>query len=130
MGAELDPKRFGRVARLSTRKWPIFWEDYKRLVVIEQLDKTYVRLPEGVILIQARERRPIPSDTKIAVTLRDTRKCVYCGTTSGPFHFDHLYPLSRGGSDDPCNLVVACQQCNISKSDRTLMEWVSAQSDT
>ncbi len=32
---------------------------------------------------------------------------------------DHVRPRSRGGSDDPENLVTACRPCNTQKGDRT-----------
>lgn len=69
-------------------------------------------------------RDPLPSATKAAVLARDGRRCVYCGTLEGPFHFDHLFPFSRGGSDTPANLVIACVPCNSSKRDMTLREWM------
>ena len=31
---------------------------------------------------------------------------------------DHLIPKSRGGTDDPSNLVAACHACNSGKRDR------------
>jgi 5-methylcytosine-specific restriction endonuclease McrA len=48
-------------------------------------------------------------------------ECVYCG---GPFeHVDHVIPASRGGTDDPDNLVPACTPCNTSKGNKLLAEW-------
>jgi 5-methylcytosine-specific restriction endonuclease McrA len=47
--------------------------------------------------------------------------CVYCG---GPAtSMDHVIPRCRGGSDDPTNLVPACQSCNASKRELTPDEW-------
>lgn len=37
--------------------------------------------------------------------------------------FDHVIPRSRGGTDDPVNLVPCCHLCNASKHDRTIEEW-------
>lgn len=51
-------------------------------------------------------------------------ECVYCfrvGTTH-----DHVIPLSRGGSDTPDNIVIACHSCNASKGPRTPDEWRQA----
>jgi 5-methylcytosine-specific restriction endonuclease McrA len=48
-------------------------------------------------------------------TFRDCgRRCVYCATGLGLdlATLDHVYPLSRGGTHDPGNLVAACQRCN------------------
>ena len=50
------------------------------------------------------------------VVERDGGTCRYCGgpaTTA-----DHVIPKSRGGSDDPSNLVAACRSCNSAKRDR------------
>ncbi len=54
---------------------------------------------------------------------RDGRSCQYCGESYGPLCIDHVFPLSRGGSNDPDNLTVACVSCNSSKRDKTVSEW-------
>lgn len=51
-------------------------------------------------------------------------KCYYCKAPAGKdYQVDHVVPLSRGGSNDPANLVIACRSCNASKSDRLPHEW-------
>lgn len=54
---------------------------------------------------------------------RDEYRCVYCGATDVPLQLDHAIPRSRGGSDDPSNLVAACKPCNCSKGAKTVEEW-------
>lgn len=49
---------------------------------------------------------------------RDGARCRYCGSAKHPT-IDHVVPKSRGGSDEPANLVVACRSCNARKGDRT-----------
>jgi 5-methylcytosine-specific restriction endonuclease McrA len=50
--------------------------------------------------------------------------CFYCGVKVGySYHVDHVMPLSRGGSNGPENLVVACPTCNMNKHDKHPMEW-------
>ena len=45
----------------------------------------------------------------------------------GVYHVDHVMPLSRGGSNAPENIVLACQRCkNDSKHNHTVSEWLSA----
>lgn len=55
---------------------------------------------------------------------RQKGKCFWCGVKVGKiFHVDHVVPLSRGGSNDVSNLVVACPTCNLSKHNRMPHEW-------
>lgn len=54
--------------------------------------------------------------------------CAYCGirlfwNIKGDIHLDHIEPISRGGSNNPDNLCLACADCNHSKSNKTLAEW-------
>lgn len=42
-------------------------------------------------------------------------RCAYCGASDVPLERDHRIPVSRGGSDDPSNLVPACKPCNVRK---------------
>lgn len=56
------------------------------------------------------------------VTEKHGRLCVYCRCVMAD-SLDHVMPRSRGGSDDPSNLVPACRPCNSSKGARTPEEW-------
>jgi len=60
--------------------------------------------------------RSIPQDVKISVAVRDRGRCVYCGSNR-KLHYDHVYPYSKGGSNDVDNLQLLCQDCNLRKSD-------------
>ena len=74
---------------------------------------------------ERQKREPIPAALRRAVFERDGEQCAYCGGTDGPFHLDHIHPVSKGGLTTLKNLTVACQLCNCSKNDKTLDEWVS-----
>jgi 5-methylcytosine-specific restriction endonuclease McrA len=37
--------------------------------------------------------------------------------------FDEPLPVSRGGTDDPSNLVPACKPCNVRKSNQSPDGW-------
>lgn len=53
-------------------------------------------------------------------------RCFWCGSALGPgHHVDHLIALSRGGTNDASNLVLACQRCNTSKGDKLPTEWIN-----
>lgn len=69
-----------------------------------------------------RYKAEVSKEARAYVTKRDV-VCVYCGCEEGPFHIDHITPVSRGGSCDVSNLALACAPCNISKRDRTPEEW-------
>lgn len=51
--------------------------------------------------------------------------CYYCTqfTERIARTIEHRHPLSRGGLHHPDNLAMACRTCNISKSDRTELEY-------
>lgn len=51
------------------------------------------------------------------VLARDNFACVYCGSKE-KLEIDHIVPASKGGATSPKNLVVACEHCNGSKSDK------------
>lgn len=52
-------------------------------------------------------------------------RCWWCGCEVGTqYHVDHRVPLSRGGSNNPENLVVSCPTCNLKKNDRYPHEWI------
>jgi hypothetical protein len=56
------------------------------------------------------------------VMLRDGFACFYCGAKAGPdvqLGCDHVVPRSKGGSDDPENLVACCRSCNTGKTTNT-----------
>jgi hypothetical protein len=51
----------------------------------------------------------------------DGLDCAYCPAPAGSW--DHVIPVSRGGTDDRENLVPACIRCNTSKHAKTPEEW-------
>jgi 5-methylcytosine-specific restriction endonuclease McrA len=44
-------------------------------------------------------------------------QCFYCACDLAKvrFHIDHVIPLSRGGTNYPDNIVIACPRCNLEK---------------
>ena len=49
--------------------------------------------------------------------------CAYCGNP--PEHWDHMTPLSRGGSHTLANLAPTCGPCNLSKGSSSYEDWLS-----
>lgn len=60
---------------------------------------------------------------RLYILWRDHYQCQYCGATEAQLHIDHIFPKSRGGKDSISNLITSCRSCNLSKSDKTLLEW-------
>jgi hypothetical protein len=55
---------------------------------------------------------------------RDGHRCTYCGETPPRLHCDHIIPVIRGGLSTIDNLTTACADCNLSKSDSILEDWL------
>lgn len=55
---------------------------------------------------------------RFEILRRDGHTCRYCGAMAPdvPMTVDHVIPVTLGGSDEPANLVTACQDCNAGKS--------------
>jgi hypothetical protein len=67
----------------------------------------------------------IPSWLKKAVYLRDHGRCVLCQkdltgliSTDISLHYDHIVPLNKWGTNDPCNIQLLCDKCNLQKSSK------------
>jgi hypothetical protein len=61
---------------------------------------------------------------------RSEGKCHYCAAPldlTGEWHIEHQMPRALGGGDEGLNLVAACVRCNLSKSDRTALEFLAEQ---
>lgn len=62
-----------------------------------------------------RGRAAIPERVRHAVWRRDRGRCVECDTKED-LEFDHIIPLSRGGSSTERNLQLLCAKCNRQKA--------------
>lgn len=71
--------------------------------------------------VRAVGRRSIPFKTKVRVARRDNYTCQVCGEhlRDDDMEFDHVIPVSKGGSGEEHNLRLTCFDCNRKKSDRT-----------
>ena len=83
-------------------------------------DAGYVRVgakPRVPIRKLARESDKVDEVTRYAVYIRDGNTCVYCLTslTLADHTLDHVRPLSRGGTNNPRNLVACCTSCNSAR---------------
>ena len=56
----------------------------------------------------------------------DNLHCWYCGReVSNPreLTIDHIFPRSKGGTNDTDNIFLVCKSCNSSKGNKDIIEW-------
>jgi len=87
-------------------------------------EKKFAKLRKEIKLLEKLEsmevyesREPIPEDVRFAVWRRDEGKCVKCGIKNN-LEFDHIIPVSKGGSNTERNIQILCEKCNREKSDK------------
>lgn len=73
-----------------------------------------------------RSLQKIRLDARYLSLLKRVQKnlCFYCGCDMGETpSLEHLTPISKGGDNQPWNLVYACKSCNSKKHNSTLEEY-------
>ena len=77
--------------------------------------------------IYARKKKKDMDHIKLHVKLESNCQCVYCGKKfdilDRDLTIDHIIPTSKGGDDEPYNMVACCKVCNSSKSNNTIEWW-------
>jgi phage FluMu protein Com len=71
----------------------------------------------------SRRRAEVAIGLRFDVFKRDGFRCRYCGRSvddGAILHADHVIPQSKGGPTTKENLVTACFECNIGKSNKDL----------
>ena len=99
----------------------IYTDEQIRLILMEEYDKErkrFERLKRKYELSEyekAETSRPsIPERVRIEVWRRDEGKCVKCGSRER-LEYDHIIPVSKGGSNTTRNIELLCEQCNRRK---------------
>ena len=66
---------------------------------------------------RAKSRKGVAPRLRFQILARDGYRCVYCGATgdTAALHVDHKTSIAEGGTDEPENLVTACERCNLGK---------------
>lgn len=76
-------------------------------------------LPSEKEYLPKKPSRYIPFNVRIKVWLRDGGKCTRC-RAENDLEFDHIIPISKGGSNTENNIELLCKSCNRRKSDKIL----------
>jgi len=67
---------------------------------------------------------PITPEVQIHVSEEFDGKCAYCQEPATTF--DHIIPITKGGSSKLDNIVPACAACNSSKKNKDVFDWIKA----
>jgi 5-methylcytosine-specific restriction endonuclease McrA len=59
------------------------------------------------------------------ILILQKKRCWWCGEKikGRKYHVDHRIPITRGGSDNPENLVISCPECNLLKHTKLPQEF-------
>ena len=106
-----------------TNKHVVSSNEHQDLLVMQEADKErkdferLKRLYDSNATKEAKHKRgPIPEDVRIAAWRRDEGKCVQCDSNER-LEYDHIIPVSKGGSNTVRNIQLLCETCNRQKSD-------------
>lgn len=98
-------------------------DDEMLLQIMELEDKERIkferlkhRYSEAEKVDKEGQRLAIPEEVRIAVWRRDEGKCVKCSSREN-LEYDHIIPISKGGSTTVRNIELLCEKCNREKKD-------------
>ncbi|MBI5963572.1 MAG: HNH endonuclease [Chloroflexi bacterium] len=101
-------------------------DDEIKLLILEDFDrerkcfeKLNVKFNQTVNSGATYERSRIPENIRIEVWRRDGGKCARCGSRE-KLEYDHIVPISKGGSNTARNIELLCEKCNRSKSNNVV----------
>lgn len=98
-------------------KKEILEKERRRQLEQEAIEELIAAGKIGMSYTKNYERQPIPSVVKQIVWSRDGQQCVTCGSRQ-ELEFDHIIPVSKGGSNDVGNIQLLCLSCNRRKSNK------------
>jgi len=86
------------------------------------------------------KRKSLSKGLRFDIFKRDGFTCQYCGRQPADvvLEIDHILPVYEGGTNDPMNLVTACEDCNRGKGKKLLdkpqrpdadLAWLEAQQE-
>ena len=71
------------------------------------------------------KRKPFSKKIRQQILEKFGGYCAYCGCLLSleTMQIDHLFPVKKGGTDEPRNLMPACRSCNHYKESFTLEQF-------
>jgi len=115
----------------NKRRWWMFrdefyWEDEGyteeeiRALILDRIEQREKKVKRAMARLgqsdvsPSTSREPIPDDVKLFVWQRDGGRCVKCGGQQN-LEFDHIIPVTKGGSNTARNIQLLCEKCNRAK---------------
>ncbi|HJT55833.1 MAG TPA: HNH endonuclease [Ktedonobacteraceae bacterium] len=103
----------------------------KHYASIEAYHKAEYQKHRERYIVKAHKRRALILNAPGNHTAEDIRqqfkrqkgKCHYCHNKLAKYHIEHVVPVTRGGSNDMSNIVLACPPCNWRKGNKLPHEW-------
>jgi hypothetical protein len=75
--------------------------------------KPLTKRPAGLSM-----RKALGQEAVDRISAKTAGLCRWCGKLPERVFIDHVFPTSRGGTDDETNLVLSCGSCNAAKCNR------------
>jgi len=104
----------------------LYSDEQIKLLILEDFDKERryfeklkAKFDEAEIVETDYERPRIPEKVRIEVWRRDDGKCARCGSRE-KLEYDHIVPISKGGSNTTRNIELLCEKHNRSKSNNVV----------
>jgi hypothetical protein len=101
-------------------------DDETKLLILENFDnerryfeKLNAKFNQTANTNTTYERPRIPESIRIEVWRRDSGKCARCSSRE-KLEYDHIVPISKGGSNTARNIELLCEKCNRSKSNNVV----------
>ncbi len=103
-----------------------YTDDQIRLLILEEFDKERrlfeklkTKFDDTTEVGKTYSRPRIPENVRIEVWRRDGGKCARCGSRE-KLEYDHIVPISKGGSNTARNIELLCEKCNRGKSNNVV----------
>ena len=90
-------------------------------------------LPLRFVLEEYMGNRDFSDSVKLSVITENLRKnngdicCSLCGkklSSIDECHFDHIFPVAKGGKSTADNCQILCVNCNLKKSDKEMNDFL------
>lgn len=107
--------------RDRTRKLHSIWAKNNR-AILNARDAKRRALEKGSALRDGK----LIKEWMVQVRKLSHARCHWCGTKvpGKGVHFDHVVALSKGGEHSISNLCVSCSDCNKTKHNRLIADWI------